>query len=627
MFLSKQLPNNFNTQLGNNAPPPAWLCQLPGLTKWDGTNSNFTQLLSYDSTSQTPVTPLSKSAVCCAGVLNPCNSTILPNCITGFNGTAQCVNFLSDNNHCGNANTQCSAVGPCLNGQCIDLTNDPQHCGSLTTVCDQYSTCTNIACDSSSICSKGQCINTQIDPFNCGAPGISCKNATTCNAGTCVPNSCIPYINIWNLWPPGSNCCTTNSTIPGVSLICNSDYTVNTLAVIGNNNTPPIPTSGNNNTNPSSSGSSADSNTQALCSLVNTNLISLTLNNYPVIKQLPDCLCKAPNLTNIILPNNNLIGNIPDCFQNLPLVQLQLANNTGLGSNSQSIPSWLCAIPTLLLWDSTADALVQNSALPIQYNGMQTYTSLQKSSYCCKNAPNPCPASTPTCLVTPSGIGCTNLQKDPSNCGTIGNLCNNYSPYCSSGNCSSSPTGAATLCSSGSIWNIIQQRCISISTDTGNCGLLNYDCSAISPTSKCINGQCYDVSKDNYNCGTVGIKCNSTSTCVNGVCTQSTSYTDPTACGGKKCLNDWYVCKKITMKLSSCVPNCPLTWKYDPATNQCLNLLRDVHNCGQCNTTCTGMVPQCFGGNCYDFGVDSNNCGFYNNVCPDGLTCLWGICQ
>lgn len=87
----------------------------------------------------------------------------------------------------------CSAA-ECCNGQCVDLLSNPNHCrecnhGCPGTTCDS-SSCTNICAQPFLDCNQnvvdGCEVNPAIDPKNCGNCGIECGFQLECVAGYCV---------------------------------------------------------------------------------------------------------------------------------------------------------------------------------------------------------------------------------------------------------------------------------------------------------------------------------------------------------------------------------------------------------------------------------------------------------
>lgn len=94
----------------------------------------------------------------------PCNGDLT--CINGECACAgnktkcgnQCFDTQTNDNHCGDCDTQCSTGEKCINGTC--------QCGSTGAPCPTGETCTN-----------GACV--------CGSTGASCPETKTCINGTC----------------------------------------------------------------------------------------------------------------------------------------------------------------------------------------------------------------------------------------------------------------------------------------------------------------------------------------------------------------------------------------------------------------------------------------------------------
>ncbi|CAL9045579.1 unnamed protein product [Musa banksii] len=59
---------------------------------------------------------------------------------------------------------------------------------------------------------------------------------------------------------------------------------------------------------------------------------------------------------------------------------------------------------------------------------------------------------------------------------------------------------------------------------------------------------------------------------------------------------------------------------------QCVNVMTDNQNCGQCGKKCCfGQV--CCGGSCVNVMYDPKNCGGCNKRCKKGSFCQYGMCS
>ncbi len=78
-------------------------------------------------------------------------------------------------------------------GQCVDLLSDDDHCGQCGNTCDGDLTCDDGQCgceDDLTACGQS-CINTDTDPLHCGDCDNACDSGQ-CDSGQCVPLECDP---------------------------------------------------------------------------------------------------------------------------------------------------------------------------------------------------------------------------------------------------------------------------------------------------------------------------------------------------------------------------------------------------------------------------------------------------
>ncbi len=174
------------------------------------------------------------------------------------------------------------------------------------------------------------------------------------------------------------------------------------------------------------------------------------------------------------------------------------------------------------------------------------------------------------CCSPPCGTGqsccsgiCTNLQTDPSNCGSCSNACNS-GVSCVDGSCSC-PEDNPNVCPTDST-----TICTNLQTDPSNCGICGTKCGSDQTCAggNCVctdtnltlcSGVCVDITSNHDNCGGCGSShaCASDQTCVGGKCSCNTGLT---------------LC-----------------------SSQCVNLLTDTNNCGDCGIICS---IGCSGGSC-----------------------------
>jgi hypothetical protein len=169
----------------------------------------------------------------------------------------------------------------------------------------------------------------------------------------------------------------------------------------------------------------------------------------------------------------------------------------------------------------------------------------------CSNGQACCPSAT--------GVGCTDTQTDPKNCGFCGNRCGT-GEACMGGmcTCAGGPhcVGNQTCCSTG---------CFDLASDPGNCGACGHPCN---PGEACMMGMCVTTG-----CSPA---CTNGNLCTGTICTCN---------GGSACTG-----------ASTCCPNIA----------GCVNLQTDPMNCGNCGKPCN-LGDLCCNGICTPQG--SSNCG------------------
>ena len=129
-------------------------------------------------------------------------------------------------------------------------------------------------------------------------------------------------------------------------------------------------------------------------------------------------------------------------------------------------------------------------------------------------------------------------------------------------------------------------------------------------TDDCGTG-CTNVLTDPFNCSECGHRCGVEAVCAGGKCIAGDAPTggcydfidpaDPTRTQKIK-----VICK---------------------GQGGCIDLGRDVKNCGGCGNKCTGVRPMCCGGICHDVASDPQHCNACWNACPkDKPFCAGGKC-
>lgn len=116
----------------------------------------------------------------------------------------RCVDFRSNDAHCGNCETRCASGESCLAGRCgvcvgggvvcdhacRDVQTDRDHCGACGRACAPGFVCVRGACATSceaeTVACAGVCRDLRSDLHNCGGCGRDCEDRV-CRAGKCVP--------------------------------------------------------------------------------------------------------------------------------------------------------------------------------------------------------------------------------------------------------------------------------------------------------------------------------------------------------------------------------------------------------------------------------------------------------
>ncbi len=184
-----------------------------------------------------------------------------------------------------------------------------------------------------------------------------------------------------------------------------------------------------------------------------------------------------------------------------------------------------------------------------------------------------CPAPSQICGVRPDAGSlaalCTDVTRDPVNCGACGNVCL-AQQTCNAGVCTSCPAGQLQCPISGSPG---QTQCKAVLSDNANCGGCGNACTG---TSSCQDGAC--VAPGQSNCGNAD----------GGAATSVDLQNDRANCGacGTTCIAS-EICRS-----GDCVP-CPGL----QVNNRCVDIARDGQNCGAVGTVCTG-TNACVQGKC-----------------------------
>ncbi|MEC7519309.1 MAG: MXAN_6577-like cysteine-rich protein [Myxococcota bacterium] len=117
----------------------------------------------------------------------------------------ECVDVMSDREHCGACDNACDTGFSCVegacalvcpegqtacDGACTDVDRDPSHCGACGDACEAGEVCSSGSCEISCLPDQevcdGQCTLTMSDPSNCGACGAACDEGEVCMMGECA---------------------------------------------------------------------------------------------------------------------------------------------------------------------------------------------------------------------------------------------------------------------------------------------------------------------------------------------------------------------------------------------------------------------------------------------------------
>jgi len=185
------------------------------------------------------------------------------------------------------------------------------------------------------------------------------------------------------------------------------------------------------------------------------------------------------------------------------------------------------------------------------------YVPALKRTICTPTPINPCESGATLCFDPQDNFyTCKNLQTDPNNCGTCGNMCP-FGANCQGGTCSC-PAGFNQIRPPGDVTNFSvccpeDFQCCSTGSccPPGDCCCGEVCCTGgtICQNGTCVscpNGEkncscsCKAISDDPNNCGDCGNACVSGETCVNGTCSCSGStsggFGGGTCSAGETCL-------------------------------------------------------------------------------------------
>jgi hypothetical protein len=184
-----------------------------------------------------------------------------------------------------------------------------------------------------------------------------------------------------------------------------------------------------------------------------------------------------------------------------------------------------------------------------------------------------------------------------------------------------------------------------INQNTCQCECPSFPCSGIKVrdpnTCQCIcpaplkdcNGICVDSLKSKTNCGFCGNSCKQGEDCCNGLCKPLDTCSDCGFCGnscdlalGEGCCNR--VRKKLNTVLNCGIGDSGCGTKCDPGESCekgfCICPSPRV-KCG--SICCPTNEKGCCDGGCTNTKTDLEHCGGCNQPCPNGASCVNGVCQ
>lgn len=159
---------------------------------------------------------------------------------------------------------------------------------------------------------------------------------------------------------------------------------------------------------------------------------------------------------------------------------------------------------------------------------------------------------------------------------------------------------------------------------------------------KCGGSDCVTLASDSQNCGACGVKCPAGIACQNGICACSAG----TSACGEQCVDlqtdtaHCGACGTACPSGSSCASGqCKCSAGLVACDTECADLQADGQHCGACGTACQGgqvcllgkcatgcgALMQC-GASCVDVTTSVANCGACGHACGSGLACVAGKC-
>ncbi len=225
------------------------------------------------------------------------------------------------------------------------------------------------------------------------------------------------------------------------------------------------------------------------------------------------------------------------------------------------------------------------------------------------------------------GGQCTDVARDPSNCGSCRAACPTDSSC--DGSCLAADGGApdagcaggcpaGTACVTGE--NICRPTTCGPNDTNGPCVL--EDAGALTTDfGLCCDGACINAENDPSNCASCGLACGADGECAGGFCTSA--GLSPISCAGRSNGDACF------FGVSGAGPSTGMC-----CGQRCVDPTQDPQNCGGCGMASpTGLCPvdpskpSCISQACADLSTDPQHCGACAIACPAGQTCSDGTCS
>lgn len=505
----------------------------------------------------------------------------------------QCVDFMTDSNHCSATNNKCTYPQTCQNGACTCPHDQPDVCGS---VCLNFDVVNVESCDNGTIkkCKDGYAdvdkninngceVNLNTDNDHCGKENNKCTNGRTCQNKVCKCPTDYAYCDDKCVDPK------TDPKYCGKSTSCESltdctSNSVNKLCISG------------------ACASSCPTDQPNVCGSFCLNFGAVNIKN---------CTGNVIECEINFSDEDKSIEN--GCEVNLLTDNKYCGKDKIECTNGRTCQAGSCLCPTGLVYcnnkciDPVTDPYY--CGVDAKCNNGENCTSNAVNKLCSdRKCTSSCPSDQPdTCgsycvnfeklnidncadgkIKCKSGYadvdkninnGCeVDLSTDNKNCGGIGVACN-YPQTCRGSNCEcpeSQPNvcGAACLnfedlniatCNEGVIKckddygnfdNSINNGCeVNLKKDSNHCGGKDVVCKdgycedGVCKISKCndpkqlpcgTNGACVDVINDSLHCGTCNNPCGDNKYCVNRSCVQCVNNNH--CSGGLICNQETHTC-------------------------------------------------------------------------------------